>query len=337
MAVVNGTDKNDTITLAAVSSGVTGAPTDFEDIISGGLGKDVIDAGAGRDIVYGDVGSRDANDPPARFPEIDLVGKTKGGNDTISGGPGTNFLFGETDQSIRESARGGKDTINGGANNDQIFGDARFELGDSARGGNDILSGNAGDDLIVGDAYELLGSARAGNDSIDGGAGSDTIYGDAQTIGGTPTLGNDKIAGGDGNDIIYGDYEPSQFIAGLKGGKDTISGGAGDDWIYGGLGKDKITGGAGNDRIVVDEGSGKDTLSDFVKGEDVIEFRDLSLSFAVLDSNDDNVIGQGDDFVKASKKGITIDYGAAAGGDANLDVIVIKGTGELASQDVAFG
>jgi Ca2+-binding RTX toxin-like protein len=69
------------------------------------------------------------------------------------------------------------------------------------------------------------------------------------------------LQGGDGDDIIWGgDLE------------DVIEGGSGNDVINGGVGNDVLTGGSGVDRFEFTITSGNDVITDFVKGEDKLEF-----------------------------------------------------------------
>ena len=152
------------------------------------------------------------------------------GNDTITGGDGNDKIVGST----------GSDNISGGAGNDEIFGSFT---------GTNVINGDDGDDVIFG------GNAV---DNINGGNGIDKIYaldGD-DTInsgaGGIPSNdgndvaaqgdlvlglnGVDRITGGGGWDVIYGGDDG-----------DIITGGDGQNWIFGQDGNDRISGGANND------------------------------------------------------------------------------------------
>jgi Ca2+-binding RTX toxin-like protein len=81
------------------------------------------------------------------------------------------------------------------------------------------------------------------------------------------TAGNDTLNGTAGDNVING-----------LAGNDTISGGSGNDALYGGAGRDELFGGVGADRFVFkstsESGSSKtiDTIKDFVKGADKIDF-----------------------------------------------------------------
>jgi Ca2+-binding RTX toxin-like protein len=77
---------------------------------------------------------------------------------------------------------------------------------------------------------------------------------------------DDQLIGSRANNLLVG-----------NSGKDLIEGGAGDDTLSGGRGVDTLTGGEGRDRFVFDTGSrftsrsiGKDTITDFLKGQDKI-------------------------------------------------------------------
>ena len=124
----------------------------------------------------------------------------------------------------------------GGAQNDVILG----------AGGGDSILGLRGDDLIVG---------GGGNDKLFGNGGNDTVYGDQD---------NDYLDGGTGNDFLIG-----------GDGNDQLSGGSQNDHLNGGLGNDILTGGRDNDTFVFDTVpdalTNKDTIIDFVAGQDQIE------------------------------------------------------------------
>ncbi len=162
---------------------------------------------------------------------------TGGGNDTIIGDGGANFL----------SARAGNDSIDGGGGNDTIY----------FGSGNDTVIGGTGDDYID----EVGGNAEMGDNLIFGGDGNDTIW-----HGG----GNDTVYGGAGNDIIddhggavagnsslFGDAGDDTIWAG--DGNDTVLGGADNDLLHGEAGDDSLDGGAGNDTSF--GGDGADTFT----------------------------------------------------------------------------
>jgi Ca2+-binding RTX toxin-like protein len=121
----------------------------------------------------------------------------------------------------------------------------------------DVINGLAGDDSLMG---------MGGNDTLSGGAGNDRLDG------GT---GKDRIDGGNGKDLLKGANDSDRLAGGA--GNDTLSGGSGSDSLNGGLGNDRLTGGAGADDFHYGASNeGRDTITDFVIGEDLIELRGVS-------------------------------------------------------------
>ncbi len=81
--------------------------------------------------------------------------------------------------------------------------------------------------------------------------------------------GDDLLVGGAANDDIDG-----------AAGNDEIYGGASGDQIVGGAGDDDIWGGDGGDHFIFNQGSGTDTIYDFVAGKesfDVLDFQSLDI------------------------------------------------------------
>ncbi|PLX37168.1 MAG: hypothetical protein C0606_11755 [Hyphomicrobiales bacterium] len=155
----------------------------------------------------------------------------KAGNDRLVGGTGEDSLRGG-DGADTLKGGGGGDEASGGRGNDRIFGED----------GRDLLNGDGGNDL-------LRGGAR--NDTLSGGAGHDTLTGDG---------GNDRLFGFAGNDLLRGGT-----------GADTLKGGAGRDTLVGGGGADSLEGGTGGDTFVFVRNGGRDRITDFQDGIDVID------------------------------------------------------------------
>ena len=109
---------------------------------------------------------------------------------------------------------------------------------------------------ITGNQYNnaITGGTKA--DTLNGGTGNDTLIGNA---------GNDKLDGGNGADI-------------LKGGK----------------GADSLTGGAGTDTFLYTDGDGKDIITDYSAGEDIIKLTGGNLNkVSVKGSDVALVVGSG--------------------------------------------
>lgn len=138
-----------------------------------------------------------------------------------------------------------RDVVDGLGGNDTLFG----------LGGNDELSGGAGNDRLEGGSGVDLLRGDIGDDTLLGGADSDVLRGG---------IGNDTLFGGDAADRLQGEE-----------GNDTLFGEAGADSLSGGRGVDFLTGGAGRDRFELRGGDGRDTVTDYIDGEDVLYFAQL--------------------------------------------------------------
>ena len=166
-------------------------------------------------------------------------------NDTVDGRGGDDTLKGEWGNDTLTGGEG-KDTLDGGEGTDKLMGGL----------GNDTLNGGNGNDTLQGgeDADKLHG--QLGNDNLDGGLGNDLLWGEE---------GKDTLTGGLGTDSLYGGAE-----------NDTLNGGAGSDYLDGGDGSDKLTGGADLDIFDISvTDSGKDTITDFKFGEDILLLSDV--------------------------------------------------------------
>lgn len=157
----------------------------------------------------------------------------------------------------------------GGAGNDTIYGGQ----------GQEILCGDEGDDLIFAGFGDDVVFGGTGNDAIHGGVGDQMLDGGAcnDTIwGGT---GAQVLIGGSGNDLIWAGNGAQTVLGGA--GNDTIwggtgtqilEGGAGADILHAGNGDQTLSGGGGRDVFAFGSGiSGRDTIADFVIGQDVVQ------------------------------------------------------------------
>ncbi len=167
--------------------------------------------------------------------------ETGAGNDTVTAGEGDDTLFGEA----------GDDRLSAGMGNDSILGEA----------GNDFANGNQGVDTVIGGEGDdhLLGGKDS--DIVSGGVGNDRVNGN---------IGNDAVDGGEGDDLVFGGQND-----------DALAGNDGNDTLSGDLGNDTLLGGAGNDVFVYNANGGNDEISDFIIGDDKIQFS--SQVFATAD------------------------------------------------------
>ncbi|GEM_PF-2280391 len=158
----------------------------------------------------------------------------------------------------RIDGAGGNDTITGTLGIDRIKGGTGDDIIFDPDGANKIRGG-AGDDIIE------VGNGSDGS-FLHGGSGNDTLisgWGDDMLVGGS---GADILIGGRGDDMLSG-----------SGGKDILEGGKGNDTLDGGRGRDLLTGGEGNDVFVFNATErGRDTITDFEDGIDMIRFSGLA-------------------------------------------------------------
>ena len=192
-----------------------------EDYAEGGARHDRVLGGDGNDTLFGDNNFQD-NSPGAGRT-------TAAGDDTVEGGLGNDFIWGE----------GGSDSILGGEGDDQIFGDGDANKLKSELHGNDELDGGWGYDSMLG---------GGGADTLRGGEGNDWLTGDDEESIYAPSVlaGDDLLVGGNGSDTLIGGK-----------GSDNLSGGAEYDWLSGGSGNDLLDGGAAGDFMM--GGDGADT------------------------------------------------------------------------------
>lgn len=292
---------------------------DGQDVLEGGQGQDLVDGGAGADRLSGD-----------------------GQDDVLNGGDGSDRLF----------AGAGRDTLRGDAGNDLLMGDAGSDLllggagRDTLKGGSgqddliggrngDKLSGNQGRDTLNGqDGHDLL-KGGSGGDVLNGGSGRDVLRGDS----GHDTLkggaGADQLHGGGGKDILSGG-DGNDWLAGKRGndilrgndGKDELFGRSGNDRLEGGADSDQLTGGSGADRFVYtrtsDSGlrSDGDRITDFGRGKDKIDLRDLSKGkFDFIGAR--RFDGDGNGEVRQSTQGDDLRIVIDRDGDGSADMTVL--------------
>jgi Ca2+-binding RTX toxin-like protein len=322
------------------------------DTLNGGLGADTMAGGNGDDTyVVDNLG--------------DVVTEAAGGssgNDTVQTSLATYTLATNVEELTFVAASAGtafnwtgnasSNRITSGNGNDTITG----------AGGNDTLqAGNGNDALAGGD----------GNDSLDGGGGTDTavLSGPSGNYGfglsGTSLLvtsllgadGNDTLAGVEqidfngtvltiragtaANNTVNGANNVADLVLGF-GGNDVLNGLSGNDVLVGGTGRDTMTGGLGNDKFLFSTAAeagngtnattGRDVITDFVRGQDLIDLSGIDANAALGGNNAFTFIG-GSAFtglgqVRAFTSGTdTIIQGNVSGTNANVEFeIQLTGT-----------
>ncbi|HEX2802530.1 MAG TPA: M10 family metallopeptidase C-terminal domain-containing protein [Sphingomicrobium sp.] len=174
-----------------------------------------------------------------------------------------------------------------GVNEDTATGDDTYLIKDFNGPGNFYSSiwDAGGTDVIAyegaGDANIDLRAATLAYEEGGGGRVSDVwgIYG-GFTIANGVTIENARS--GTGNDTLTGNEAANRLESGA--GNDSLAGNGGDDVLVGGAGSDVMTGGAGADLFVFTSdgdstpGAGRDIITDFTQGSDVIDLSELNAS-----------------------------------------------------------
>lgn len=173
------------------------------------------------------------------LPHLALIAYGGGGQDSITGADGDDWINGGN-RPVGAGTADGADRLIGMGGNDHIFGNAQGATQGAADGGDWIDAGT-------------------GTDYVNGQAGNDTIYGGA---------GSDRLLGGSGNDLISGDNDVGIGPESLGRGNDHLNGNKGDDTLIGGWGNDDLHGGQGNDLL---QGGEQDDLLSGDLGNDTLD------------------------------------------------------------------
>ncbi len=267
------------------------------------------------------------------FTEIEHVVGTDYA-DTIDGSASTSY------QTIE--AGGGDDSILGGSGDNFIDGGDGYDTINAGSGDNTIHGGDGNDDIYIdhADAVDQWGNPTTHTQNIDGGGWWDELYFDAGAssdgINITYTgnhAGTIDFGGVDGtftsieminatqnNDVIDATATTEGEFASLLDGDDVFLGGSGDDAVWAGDGNDTLDGGAGNDELDGDEGN------DSVKGG----AGDDTLTGG---SGSDTLFGgTGNDTFKVH----LTDHKTDAHGEDGLDTLVIDEEGSNAGATVTY-
>lgn len=251
----------------------------YADTLIGGDGNDYLYGGAGADRMIGGRGGDLYFVDNVR----DVVIETKAdyGDDAVVSS--INYKLGDYIENL--SLVGSATIGTGNSLGNRIFGNYDYSS---------ILDGGAGNDTLVGAGHNDTLIGGKGVDDMLGGAGDDVYYVDEAYDGAT------EDAGG-GYDTVYASVSYtllSDFVedlvltgAALNGtgnasankitgnaSNNVLSGADGDDTLIGGSGTDVLTGGGGADRFEFSrQNTGRDTITDFVKGEDLIVLKGFGL------------------------------------------------------------
>lgn len=285
-------------------------------IFDGMGGNDTVDYSASIGAVIIDLHNKTASGGFAQGDLLHSIENVIGSNDAVTrdwlyGDVSNNKLYGLAGSDMIEGG-GGADMIDGGAGwdtarytrsssgisinletNVNTGGDAQGDtlysieavLGsvftDTLKGwtGNDTLNGAGGNDYLEG---------GGGADILNGGTGWDTARYTRSSSGISINLETNVNTGGEAQgDTLYSieGVLGSGFADTLRGGSgnDVLNGAGGSDVLYAGVGNDVLTGGSGADRFIFDSTvTSKDTISDFNKTLDVLDFSLLITNFDPL-------------------------------------------------------
>lgn len=267
------------------------------DTLFGGDGNDLLDGGDGQDALDGGLG----NDTYVLGNGFDVI-VDAGGWDTITSTISRDLNSYPT---IENLTLLGTASVNatGNAWSNTLIGNA----------GDNVLDGGPGADILIGglgnDTYVLLGAT---NDTIFDVGGIDTItstisrnladYTGIENI--TLTFSGWVDAIGDGNANVLTGNAGNNLLEG-RGGDDVLFGGAGNDVLIGGLGADTIAGGSGKDRFVFESALDSptdacDVITDFVSGEDCLDFRAIDAVGGGADDAFDLLLEEGSAFSQSA-------------------------------------
>lgn len=271
------------------------------DVIDLGEGDDFADTGAGDDIITNDGGnntvrSGDGDDVITLgdgFNDVDAGA----GNDSITLGNGPNIVdAGEGQNTVLATDLG--DTANdvdgdvevyAGAGNDDIQlltdGDHWIEAGDGANvivahdGDNTVVAGSGSDSITLGDGDNTVDAGDGNNDVLIGSGNNSVTTGSGVDV---VTVGSDFVADGDLT------QDDGDNVISTGGGADVVVSGDGNDEITGGGAADILTGGEGSDEfryVSINDSRGlvRDTITDFVEGDDLIEIETQVIYEALSD------------------------------------------------------
>lgn len=234
-SLVSGSDDVDVINLFGDSSIIQGNGGDDRINVEQSTNS-YVDGGDGDDQIRVDLESRWVRDDVVAM-NVSGIGVATGKTVSLNG------AYGQSTAIINGGQ--GTDTVTFGAEDDAIAMHDFFSSVNETAKLNNLIGDVSRDPRFVN--VEI----------INGGAGNDLM--DFSSI--AFRQNGLTLQGGDGDDIIWGgDLE------------DVIEGGSGNDVINGGAGNDVLTGGSGVDRFEFTITSGNDVITDFVKGEDKLEF-----------------------------------------------------------------
>ena len=282
----------------------------------------------------------------ALYGDAKVMSHSQGGNDIISLGNGFVSTVSEiTSSVVNNSTAITTVSLVYTLENNNLYGDA--ETMSYSKGGNDTLSIGVGiegdstltlditDNTLYGDANTMQRS-QGGDDKLTGadGEGSVTyLYGDAKFTDGKSGAGNDMLISGHGNDHMWGDFGSYLHRVNLHDDDEDDDRNErysehddDDDDHHDSEHEDNshaiyVNYSTGKDIFVFGGNNGNDTIYDFQRGLDKIDFRSLD----GIDSIDDFTITSS----LAQPSNSVIDFG-------NGNSITLVGVNDLSANDFMF-
>ena len=174
-----------------------------------------------------------------------------------------------------------------GVNEDTATGNDTYTLADASGPGvfhQAIWDAGGIDQILYAGARDATIDLRAATLAYEEGGGGRVSFADG--VFGGFTIANgvtiEDARSGSGNDSLFGNDAANRLTAG--DGADHLDGGAGNDTLVGGRGSDVLTGGLGADTFLFETnadsqvGPGRDHITDFAKGSDVIDLTAIDAS-----------------------------------------------------------
>jgi hypothetical protein len=241
--------------------------TAFADTIDGGAGTDTMTGGNGDDTYLVD-----------NVKDVVKEASSTGGIDTVISVVNYTLV-----NNVENLTLSGSAAINGVGNalSNTITGNSATNVIDG-KAGVDVLDGADGSDVYMIDspndhlAAEIADSGVSGVDEVRFAANSGTLTlfsgdtGIERVVIGTGT-GANAVSTGTGAAGVNASAVGNGLTIIGNAGPNVLTGTAYDDTIVGGAGNDTLTGGNGADTFVFNA-AGKDTITDFAPGTDVLQF-----------------------------------------------------------------
>src|SRR6185369_12351582 len=161
------------------------------------------------------------------------------------------------------------------------------------------LSGGTNNDSLTGDGNDNVLAGDQGNDTLVGGGGNDTLYGDGR-------IGIDYAGGPGTSGPIATFADGATADPTFVDGNDTLEGGLGNDTLNGGGGSDTASYAHASGDVQATIGAGGSGGSSGADGNDTF----VSIENLTGGAFNDQLVGNGDDFLNGGFGDDTIDGGA---------------------------